>query len=581
MKFDFNNLNNLNNDPYYSDDSYNPNHNRRSRRYSEDLNDYKTSNRRKYSDIDREYDDKIYKKAKTCDYFRKLNRSKQIDILDKEEEIYKYFKDDVPLRYKIIYTNMPISTKSLILQKIDQHESMNKYDSEYQKLNKWLRGISLIPFGVYVDIPVKIDDHSSKIELFLADAHEQLDKTIFGQNEAKNKILQIMAQWITNPSSRGQMIALEGPPGVGKTSLVKQGVAKALKRPFCFYALGGATDASNLEGHSYTYEGATWGRIVEMLMEAKVMNPVVFFDELDKISDTSRGHEITSILTHLTDPSQNTTFYDKYYSEIPFDISRTLFFFSYNDKELINPILKDRLTVIQFEGYQTDDKLKIASNYIIPELMENQGFKKEDIIWSDENIKYILQKYCKEEKGVRNLRRCLEDIMMKINLLRLMNKKDNNLEDKTKNDSLDNKNKDNSNSNLNNSLKNNKNKFKIKIKQGLNEQKSNSLRKNKEESSKIENNILNIMNNDNNKTNEKNIEKENIIDDEKLNINKEKNNKHEENKNKINNKINIPYWIDDFNLPCIINEKIIDIFMKTSSVSKKKDETSSMHMLYI
>ncbi len=517
--------------------------NKRGRKNSFDDEDYKSyTSRRKYSDIDRELDDKIYKKSKNCEYFRKQNRDKQIDILNKEDEIYNYFKEEIPLRYRIIYSNIPLSTKSLIIQKIDQYESMNKYDSEYSKLGKWLRGISLIPFGNFVDIPVKFEDPSHKIESFLHEAHLQLEKTIYGQNEAKNKILQIMAQWISNPSSRGQMIALEGPPGVGKTSLVKQGVSKALNRPFCFYALGGATDASNLEGHSYTYEGATWGRIVEMLMEAKVMNPVVFFDELDKISDTSRGHEISSILTHLTDPSQNTTFYDKYYSEIPFDISRTLFFFSYNDKELINPILKDRLTVIKFDGYQQNDKLKIAINYIIPELMENQGFKKEDLIWTEDNIKYILQKYCKDEKGVRNLRRCIEDIIMKINLLRLMNKKEIKEEitivhEEIKNDS-------------NLIIKKNKSKF------------------NPKNSKKIiindfkENKILNkdIIENKNNLEN--NIEnKDNKIP-------------------KIINGLNIPYWIDDFKLPCSINEKMIDIFMKSSSLIKE-DNKSYIDSLYI
>ncbi len=564
MKIDIDNFSsnpNKNKNGYESDESYNPDNyssnNRRSRRYSDDLTEYKQTNRRKYSELDREYDDKIYKKAKTCDYFRKLNRDKQIDIIDKEEEIYKYFKDDIPLRYRIIYANMPISTKSLILQKIDQHESMSKYDSEFSKLSKWLRGVSLIPFGVYVDIPVNINDSSYKIEGFLNEAHEQLDKTIFGQKEAKNKILQIMAQWISNPNSRGQMIALEGPPGVGKTSLVKQGVAKALKRPFCFYALGGATDASNLEGHSYTYEGATWGRIVEMFMEAKVMNPVVFFDELDKISDTSRGHEISSILTHLTDPSQNTTFYDKYYSEIPFDISRTLFFFSYNNKELINPILKDRLTVIKFDGYELDDKLKIAMEYVIPELMENQGFKKEDIVWNQDNIKYILQKYCKEEKGVRNLRRCIEDIIMKVNLLRLMNKKEDNLIDSHLKKEI----KDNSDLIINDTP----------LIQNKTTKNKNTL--------KYKNKIIKPLLINKNNIEEFNESKSKDINEQKTDINHTDENK--EKNIKPNNKTNIPYWIDDFKIPCIMDQKLIDIFMKTSSMCKKNEDTTSLNMLYI
>jgi ATP-dependent Lon protease len=297
---------------------------------------------------------------------------------------------------------------------------MNNYDSEKSKLNKWIKGISRIPFDKIVDMPVKMNDKEEKIHHFLYEAQMHLEKTIFGQMEAKNKIIQIMAQWITNPHSKGQIIALEGPPGVGKTSLIKNGVSKALNRPFCFYALGGASDASNLEGHSYTYEGAGWGRIVEMLMESKVMNPVIFFDELDKISDTPKGNEITGVLTHLTYPIQNNTFNDKYFAGIDFDISKTLFFFSYNDKQLINPILKDRLTIIKFDGYKMEEKIEITKKYVLPELLGNVGFQEKDITFSDELIKWMIQKYTKDEKGVRTIRKVFEDVLLKMNLLRLI-----------------------------------------------------------------------------------------------------------------------------------------------------------------
>jgi ATP-dependent Lon protease len=228
---------------------------------------------------------------------------------------------------------------------------MDTHDLEYSKLSKWINGLYRIPFDTYINLPVSIKDKSSKIEEFLCNSYEILKKTIYGQLNAKNKIMQILAQWISNPNSTGQIIALEGPPGVGKTNLVKNGVSKALNRPFCFYALGGATDISNLEGHSYTYEGAIWGRLVEMLMESKVMNPVIFFDELDKISKTQKGDEITGLLTHLTDYSQNDCIQDKYYCGINLDFSKSLFFFSFNDIRKINPILKDRLTIIKLVSF--------------------------------------------------------------------------------------------------------------------------------------------------------------------------------------------------------------------------------------
>ena len=363
---------------------------------------------------------KINERCKNDEYFRKQNKNKQIEILSKEDEIYNYFNLDIPLRYRIILSSLPIHTKSLLINKIDIYESMSTVDSEYTKLNKWMKGLSLIPFDKYVDMPITLKDNNSKIEEFLFNSYQILNNTIYGQLDAKNKILQILAQWISNPNSLGQIIALEGPPGVGKTTLIKDGVSKALNRPFSFYALGGETDISSLEGHSYTYEGANWGRIIEMLMESKVMNPVIFFDELDKISIGSKGSEITGLLTHITDSSQNNIFKDKYFSEIDIDLSKVLFFFSFNNVKLIHPILKDRLTIVKFKGYKIEEKISIVKKFIVPELLKNIGFSHNDITINDNTIKYIIEKYASDEYGVRGIKRFIEDLFLKINLLKLM-----------------------------------------------------------------------------------------------------------------------------------------------------------------
>jgi len=368
---------------------------------------------------------KIKERSRHDSYFKSQDKIKQIEILDKEDEIYNYYNTEIPIRYKILYSSLSLGTKSLIIQKIDMYETMHTSDNEYNKLTKWFKGLSQIPFDNYVQMPVLLKDGDSKIQEFLFNSYEILKKTIYGQLDAKNKIMQILAQWISNPNSIGQVIALEGPPGVGKTSLVKNGVSKALNRPFCFYALGGATDISNLEGHSYTYEGAVWGRIVEMLMESKVMNPVIFFDELDKISNTSKGEEIKGLLTHLTDYTQNNIFHDKYFSGIDLDFSKAIFFFSYNDIKLLNPILKDRLTIVKFSGYTVDEKINIVNDFILPDLLKNIGFSKNEIILNIDMIKYIINKYTNNEEGVRNIKRKMEDLLLKINLLKLMNSNTN------------------------------------------------------------------------------------------------------------------------------------------------------------
>jgi ATP-dependent Lon protease len=204
------------------------------------------------------------------------------------------------------------------------------------------------------------------------------------------------------------------------TSLVKEGISKILNREFAFIPLGGATDSSYLEGHSYTYEGSTWGKIVDILIRSKSMNPVIYFDELDKISETPKGEEIIGILTHLTDTTQNSQFHDKYFAEIDFDLSKCLFIFSYNDPLKVNPILLDRMYKIKTTGYQIKDKIVIANQYLIPKIRYEVNFKEGDIIIPDATLNYIIENYTDKEDGVRNLKRCIEIVYKKLNLYRLV-----------------------------------------------------------------------------------------------------------------------------------------------------------------
>lgn len=211
------------------------------------------------------------------------------------------------------------------------------------------------------------------------------------------------------------------------TSLVKEGISKILGREFAFIALGGAGDSSFLDGHSYTYEGSTWGRIVQILIDCKCMNPVIYFDELDKVSDTPRGEEIIGILTHLTDTSQNSQFHDKYFADVDFDLSKCLFIFSYNDESKVNAILRDRMYRIQTKGYETKEKQIIARDYLLPKIREQVNFKNEDVIIPDDTIQYIASSttLTSGESGVRNMKRCLEIIYTKLNLFRLVKPESN------------------------------------------------------------------------------------------------------------------------------------------------------------
>ena len=229
--------------------------------------------------------------------------------------------------------------------------------------------------------------------------------------------MQILDQWISNPASVGNVIALQGPPGVGKTSYARNGVAAALKRPFEFFSLGGAADASSFVGHNYTYEGAQWGRIADAVMKARCMNPVMYFDELDKVSTTPHGEEIISMLVHLTDRSQNSQFHHRYFAGLEFDLSQCLFVFSFNDESKIHPILKDRMQVIHCSGYTADEKKIILTQYVWPQLVER--VKLDNVKITDEAIKFLISEYSKEEEGVRTLMRAVETLLTRINLLRI------------------------------------------------------------------------------------------------------------------------------------------------------------------
>jgi ATP-dependent Lon protease len=207
--------------------------------------------------------------------------------------------------------------------------------------------------------------------------------------------------------------------GTGKTSFARNGIAKVLQRPFMFFSLGGASDIAHYSGHSYTYEGSMWGRIIDAIMQARCMNPVLYFDELDKISGTPHGEEITSMLIHLTDRSQNTQYHDRYFAGIDFDLSQCLFVFSFNDESKVHPVLKDRMSVIQCSGYKDDEKKIIVANYVWPEVLKHAGIAREDLTASEEAAEYIIREYSKGEQGMRNIIRVVETVVSRINLLRI------------------------------------------------------------------------------------------------------------------------------------------------------------------
>ena len=353
-------------------------------------------------------------------YFKDMNIEAQKKIIRRLKEVNKLSSVEKPYRLQLLDSDMPACYQAAALKKINILNYMDPGSGEYYKIKQWVDAFMSIPFGKTKQLPLTMDAGIEKCSAFMENAKKVLDECVYGLDDAKMQILQLVGNWISNPNSIGTAIAIKGPPGTGKTTLIKEGISKILQRPFAFLALGGATDSSFLEGHGYTYEGSTWGKIVNILIQSKCMNPVIYFDELDKISETPKGEEITGILTHLTDTTQNNCFHDKYFANMDFDLSKSLFIFSYNDESKVNPVLKDRMYRIHTAGYVSKEKITIAKKYLIPKIEKNVNFKSEDIIITDEALIRIIDGFTDKEKGVRNLKRCLEIIYTKLNLYRLM-----------------------------------------------------------------------------------------------------------------------------------------------------------------
>jgi ATP-dependent Lon protease len=357
------------------------------------------------------------------DQFKALTIDQRSKLLNVLETRHKQPEAQQSLMFKLLTMNLPADVQSLVLNKYNALQNLDPGTGEYFKNRNWLEKLTSLPLGIYKDLPVKIADGSETCGAFMEKARRCLDEAIYGQTEAKLQILQFIGTKIANPGGRGLSLLLAGPPGIGKTSLIKNGIAKAIQWPFQFISLGGDSDASTYTGHQLVYESSHCGKIVNSLCSAKSMSMVLMFDELDKISATPKGEEVQNLLVHLTDPVQNDEFEDKYLAGIPIDLSRSMFAFSANYIERIDKVLLDRMTVVNLQGYTLKEKVSIAENYILPAALKEVGLG-EKVGFAKDVVPYVVENYANEEKGVRELRRCIEQITQKVNMLRMFNTKD-------------------------------------------------------------------------------------------------------------------------------------------------------------
>jgi ATP-dependent Lon protease len=350
-----------------------------------------------------------------------------------EELVNKKLVSNEPYTLRVMNSKMEPYTKQIVLNKVNQLNNMEPGMGDYYKLKRWVDTAIEMPWGIYK----KIEVPSTEVGDYLTNGRQILDKVIYGQEESKDVMIQIISKLITNTNA-GNVFSLYGPAGVGKTTIIKNGLAKALNLPFAFISLGGATDASYLDGHSYTYEGSIAGKIVDIITKSGCMNPIIYFDELDKVSNTAKGREIMNMLIHLTDPVQSSMFQDKYLGSIDIDLSKCIFVFSFNHIEKVNKILLDRMKLIYVKGFTVDEKMVITRDYLLPELLKDYNLyyydkmvtldecEKPIISLTDENIRYIISygltngnHFETTEEGVRQIKQRLEKICSLINIVKI------------------------------------------------------------------------------------------------------------------------------------------------------------------
>ena len=352
-------------------------------------------------------------------------RSRVKKKMDKTQKDY-YLAEQLRVIHKEMgQTDDPATEMNELHEQIGKKKlpkvAREKIDKEFKKL-KMMPPMSAEATVVrnYIDIIINLPWFSkSRSKIDIIGAEKVLDEDHFGLADPKERILEYLAVQSQVKKIKGPILCLVGPPGVGKTSLSKS-VARAMGRKFVRLSLGGVRDEAEIRGHRRTYIGAMPGKITQSLQKVKVNNPVFCLDEIDKMSTDFRG-DPSSALLEVLDPEQNNTFND-HYLDLDYDLSDVFFITTANNLPAIPGPLRDRMEVIQLNGYTEEDKLQIANGYLVPKQLKENGFGPKDISFMDKSLLEIIRRYTREA-GVRNLERTVASICRKVARDRLAKKK--------------------------------------------------------------------------------------------------------------------------------------------------------------
>ncbi len=327
-------------------------------------------------------------------YLREQMKAIQKELGEQDEAA----RDVDELKQKIEAAGMPEEVKKEALKELTRLGRMSPMAADYSVTRNYIEWLAVLPWA-----------KSSGVQVDINKAHEVLDADHYDLKKVKDRILDYLSVRRLKPSMKGPILCFVGPPGVGKTSLGRS-IARALDRKFVRLSLGGVHDEAEIRGHRRTYIGALPGQIIQGIRRAETNDPVFVLDEVDKLGRDFRGDPSSALLETL-DPEQNSTFRDNYL-DVPFDLSKVLFICTANMLDTIPEPLRDRMEIIELQGYTEDDKAHIALRYLVPKQIEENGLTKDQIDFPEDAVRFVSRHYTREA-GVRNLERNIGTICRK------------------------------------------------------------------------------------------------------------------------------------------------------------------------
>jgi ATP-dependent Lon protease len=327
-------------------------------------------------------------------YLREQMKAIQKELGEQDETT----RDAEELRQKIEAAGMPDDVKKEALKELGRLARMSPMAADYGLTRNYIEWLAILPW-----------QKSSGVEIDITKAKEILDSDHYDLEKVKNRILDYLSVRRLKPNMKGPILCFVGPPGVGKTSLGKS-IARSLGRKFVRLSLGGVHDEAEIRGHRRTYIGALPGQIIQGIRRAETNDPVFMLDEIDKVGRDFRGDPGSALLEAL-DPEQNFSFRDNYL-DVPFDLSKVLFITTANQLDPVAEPLRDRMEIIELQGYTEEEKVHIAFQYLIPRQIEENGIAKEQIEFPEETVRFIIRHYTREA-GVRSLERTIGTICRK------------------------------------------------------------------------------------------------------------------------------------------------------------------------